>query len=85
MFASTPARSAKWKVSARPVTIVMRKVFTASFIDSAAGIAPHRNTCPHMAATTGSTWATASASPASIPTSVPSIAGPRDPETGAST
>ena len=82
---SRPCRSAKWKASARPVTWVMRKMLTASFISSAPGTAPQSKAWRHIGASNGRARATVASSPASMATSCPCWAGPREPETGAST
>eukprot|EP01032_Pedospumella_encystans_P000536 gene536-615_t len=78
---SSPWRSAKWKASARPVTMVIRNRLTESFISSACGTGPQTTVSWHMGLSSGRTASTASASPASIATSCPASAGLREPET----
>ncbi|HVX06562.1 MAG TPA: hypothetical protein VHB92_01350 [Humibacter sp.] len=67
------------------MTSVTRNTLTASFMVSAAGTAPHTVVDEQSRSRMGRTRATASGSPASMPTSSRRLAGSRDPETGAST
>jgi hypothetical protein len=65
--------------------VVIRKTLTASFISKPLGTGPHTTVFAHIGCSSGRISSTASASPASLATSAPASAGPRDPDTGAST
>ena len=66
---SSPWLSAKWNASASPVTWVMRKRLTASFIRVAPGTSPQRTVVAQTGARSGTTSSTVADGPATIPTS----------------
>ncbi|GAA3882985.1 hypothetical protein GCM10022243_54490 [Saccharothrix violaceirubra] len=82
---SRPVDSANPNASARPTIVVIRKTFTANFISAPPGTGPHSTTSAHIGPSNGVTRRTSSSRPAIIATSVPASAGPREPDTGAST